>query len=63
MRLFELGSRDRRLDLGNPATDKSLKDYLRVGTMEQLQAQVQLGGVGLPSPDWLKFRHLRVGRP
>ena len=51
MRLFELGSRDRRLDLGNPATDKSLKDYPRVGTMEQLQAQVQLGGVGLPSPD------------
>ena len=28
----------RRLCLGNPAADKSLKDYLRIFTMEQLQA-------------------------
>ena len=32
---------DRRLDMGNPATDKAVKDYLRVVTMEQLQARVQ----------------------
>ena len=27
--------------MGNPATDKAVKDYLRVVTMEQLQARVQ----------------------
>ena len=27
--------------MGNPATDKSVKDYLRVITMEQLQARIQ----------------------
>ena len=35
------GEWDRRLDLGNPATDKSVKDYLRVIAMEQLQARIQ----------------------
>jgi hypothetical protein len=35
------GEWDRRLCLGNPAADKSLKDYLRIFTMEQLQARVQ----------------------
>ena len=39
--LDRTGEWERRLDLGNPATDKSLKDYLRVVTMEQLQAKVQ----------------------
>ena len=31
---------DRRLGLGNPAADKSVKDYLRLFTAEQLQARV-----------------------
>ena len=35
------GEWDRRLCLGNPAADKSLKDYQRIFTMEQLQARVQ----------------------
>ena len=35
------GEWDQRLDLGNPATDKSVKDYLSVVNTEQLQAQVQ----------------------
>jgi hypothetical protein len=35
------GEWDRRLCLGNPAADESLKDYLRIFTMEQLQARVQ----------------------
>ena len=35
------GEWDQRLDMGNPVTDKALKDYLRVVTMEQLQARVQ----------------------
>lgn len=29
-----------RLSLGNPAADKSVKDYLRLVTAEQLQARV-----------------------
>ena len=36
------GEWDQRLDLGNPATDNSVKDYLRVVTMERLQARIQL---------------------
>ena len=39
--LGRTGEWDQRLDMGNPATDKALKDYLRVVTMEQLQARVQ----------------------
>lgn len=39
--LGRTGEWDRRLDLGNPTTEKSLKDYLREVTMEELQAQVQ----------------------
>ena len=35
------GAWDRRFCLGNPAADKSLKEYLRVITMEQLRARVQ----------------------
>jgi len=35
------GEWDQRLDMSNPATDKALKDYLRVVTIEQLQARVQ----------------------
>ncbi len=35
------GEWDRRLCLGNPASDKSVKDYLRIFSMEQLQARVQ----------------------
>ena len=35
------GEWDTRLCLGNPAADKSIKDYLKVVTMEQLQARVQ----------------------
>ena len=31
----------RNLGLGNPAANKSFKDYLRLLTMEQLQARVQ----------------------
>ena len=31
---------DRRLGLGNPAADKTLKNYLRLLTAEQLQARV-----------------------
>ena len=31
---------DRRFGLGNPAADKSVKDYLRLVTAEQLQARV-----------------------
>ena len=27
--------------MGNPATDKAVKDYLRLVTMEQLQGRVQ----------------------
>ena len=34
------GEWDRRLGLGNPASDKSVKDYLRFVTAEQLQARV-----------------------
>ena len=34
------GEWDRHLDLGNPAADKSVKDYLRLVTAEQLQARV-----------------------
>lgn len=34
------GEWDRRLGLGNPAADKSVKDYLRVVTAEQLQARI-----------------------
>lgn len=34
------GEWDRRLGLGNPAADKSVKDYLRLITAEQLQARV-----------------------
>ena len=34
------GEWDKRLSLGNPAADKSLKDYLRVVTAEQLQARI-----------------------
>ena len=34
------GEWDRRLGLGNPAADKSVKDYLRLVTAEQLQARV-----------------------
>ena len=34
------GEWDKRLGLGNPAADKSLKDYLRLVTAEQLQARV-----------------------
>jgi len=41
MHLEELAIGYRRLDMGNPATDKAVKDYLRVATMEQLQARVQ----------------------
>lgn len=35
------GEWDRRLGLGNPAADRSVKDYLRLVSMEQLQARVQ----------------------
>ena len=31
---------DKRLGLGNPAADKSVKDYLRVVTAEQLRARI-----------------------
>ena len=31
---------DKRLGLGNPASDKSVKDFLRLVTVEQLQARV-----------------------
>lgn len=34
------GEWDKRLGLGNPAADKSVKDYLRLVTAEQLQARV-----------------------
>ena len=34
------GEWDKRLSLGNPAADKSVKDYLRVITAEQLQARI-----------------------
>ena len=34
------GEWDRRLGLGNPAADKLVKDYLRLVTVEQLQARV-----------------------
>ena len=34
------GEWDRRLSLGNPAADKSVKDYLRLITAEQLQARI-----------------------
>ena len=34
------GEWDKRLGLGNPAADKSLKDYLKLVTAEQLQARV-----------------------
>ena len=34
------GEWDKRLGLGNPAADKSVKDYLRVVTVEQLRARV-----------------------
>ena len=34
------GEWDRRLGLGNPAADKSVKDYLRLVTAEQLQARI-----------------------
>ena len=34
------GEWDRRLGFGNPAADKSVKDYLRLVTAEQLQARV-----------------------
>ena len=36
------GEWDRRLALGNPAEDKSVKDYLRMVTPEQLRARVTL---------------------
>ena len=36
------GEWDKRLGLGNPAADKSVKDYLRVVTAEQLRARVTL---------------------
>ena len=35
------GEWDRRLCLGNPATDQQVKDYLRLVTAEQLQARIQ----------------------
>ena len=34
------GQWDKRLGLGNPAADKSVKDLLRLVTAEQLQAQL-----------------------
>ena len=34
------GEWDKRLGLGNPAADKSVKNYLRVVSAEQLQARV-----------------------
>ena len=34
------GEWDGRLGLGNPAEDKSVKDYLRLVTVERLQARV-----------------------
>ena len=34
------GEWDRHLGLGNPAADKSVKDYLRLVTAEQLQVRV-----------------------
>ena len=34
------GEWDKRLGLGNPASDKSVKDFLRMVTAEQLQARV-----------------------
>jgi len=34
------GEWDKRLCLGNPAADKSVKDYLRLVTAEQLQARI-----------------------
>ena len=34
------GEWDKRLGLGNPAADKSIKDYLRVVRAEQLQARI-----------------------
>ena len=34
------GDWDRRLGLGNPAAEKSVKDYLRLVTSEQLQARI-----------------------
>ena len=34
------GEWDKRLGLGNPAADKSVKDYLRLVTAEQLQVRV-----------------------
>ena len=34
------GEWDKRLGLGNPAADKSVKDYLRLVTAEQLQARI-----------------------
>lgn len=35
------GEWDKRFGLGNPAADKSVKDYLRMITSEQLQARIQ----------------------
>ncbi len=35
------GELDKRLGLGNPASDKSVKDFLRLVTAEQLQARVR----------------------
>ena len=34
------GEWEKRLGLGNPAADKSVKDYLRVVTAEQVRARV-----------------------
>ena len=34
------GEWDKRLGLGNPASDKSVKDFLRLVTVEQLQARI-----------------------
>jgi len=39
--LGRTGEWDRRLDMGIPATEKTVKDYLCVVTMEQLPAQEQ----------------------
>ena len=36
------GEWDRRLGLGNPAADKSVKDYFRVVTAEELQTSYTL---------------------
>ena len=38
--LGRTGEWDQRLDMGNPATDKTVKDYLCVVTMEQLHFSV-----------------------